>query len=92
MAAVLNLATGVLAEGGAPPGHPSGPSWDAIAADSGYADQAHLIRDFHQCTGASPTAFLAHPQTHTARPPQPPAFGRASTSSTPVVFVSTRPS
>jgi AraC-like DNA-binding protein len=40
--------------------HPAA-RWDAIAADSGYTDQAHLIRDFHQFTGASPTAFLAHP-------------------------------
>jgi AraC-like DNA-binding protein len=41
----------------------------STVADSGYADQAHLIRDFHQFTGASPTAFLAHPQTQTAVPP-----------------------
>ena len=33
--------------------------WDAIAADSGYADQAHLIRDFHKFVGGSPTAFFA---------------------------------
>jgi AraC-like DNA-binding protein len=42
--------------------------WDQLAADSGYADQAHLIRDFHQFTGASPAAFLARPQAHTAVP------------------------
>ena len=47
--------------------HPAA-RWDAIAADSGYTDQAHLIRDFHQFTGASPTAFLAHPRTRTAAP------------------------
>jgi hypothetical protein len=41
----------------------------STVADSGYADQAHLIREFHQFTGASPTAFLAHPQTQTAVPP-----------------------
>jgi methylphosphotriester-DNA--protein-cysteine methyltransferase len=43
--------------------------WDELAADSGYADQAHLIRDFRQFTGASPAAFLAHPQAQTAVPP-----------------------
>ncbi|HET6989049.1 MAG TPA: helix-turn-helix domain-containing protein [Kribbella sp.] len=32
--------------------------WEQIAVEAGYADQAHLIRDFRRFTGTSPTALL----------------------------------
>jgi AraC-like DNA-binding protein len=36
--------------------------WAALAADLGYADQAHLTRDFTATIGVSPTRY-AHPET-----------------------------
>jgi AraC-like DNA-binding protein len=34
-------------------------SWARIAADCGYADQAHLIREFRRFTGTTPAALVA---------------------------------
>ncbi|HEY7596628.1 MAG TPA: helix-turn-helix domain-containing protein [Actinophytocola sp.] len=40
----------------------SRPDWDQLAATAGYADQAHMIRDFRQFFGTSPAAHLKAPQ------------------------------
>jgi AraC-like DNA-binding protein len=34
-----------------------GVDWAALAADLGYADQAHLVRDFTATVGVPPTAY-----------------------------------
>jgi AraC-like DNA-binding protein len=34
------------------------PAWAALAADAGYFDQSHMIRDFQRFLGCSPNAFL----------------------------------
>jgi len=51
-----------------PATHPAA-RWDAIASDSGYADQAHWIRDFHQFTGASPNRVPGPPPDPDPRAP-----------------------
>jgi AraC-like DNA-binding protein len=33
--------------------------WERIAAESGYADQPHLVREFRTFTGGTPSDFLA---------------------------------
>lgn len=33
-------------------------SWASVAADLGYADQAHLVRDFRAVTGEAPAKYL----------------------------------
>jgi AraC-like DNA-binding protein len=39
-------------------------SWANIAADSGYYDQAHLIAEFREITGATPQALLNELRAH----------------------------
>jgi AraC-like DNA-binding protein len=37
------------------------PDWATLAADLGYADQAHLVRDFTTTVGVPPTAYAGAP-------------------------------
>ncbi|MGW1952189.1 AraC family transcriptional regulator [Streptomyces sp. NPDC001920] len=40
--------------------------WAGLAADLGYADQAHLVRDFTATVGVPPTAYAAEAQAERA--------------------------
>ncbi|MCX5248092.1 helix-turn-helix domain-containing protein [Streptomyces sp. NBC_00201] len=46
--------------------------WAALAADLGYADQAHLVRDFTATVGVPPTAYAANPTASTPAPASAP--------------------
>jgi AraC-like DNA-binding protein len=39
----------------------TGTDWAVLAADLGYADQAHLVRDFTRTVGVPPTAYASNP-------------------------------
>jgi AraC-like DNA-binding protein len=39
--------------------HSSSVDWCAVAVDGGYGDQAHLVHEFHDFSGMTPTAFMA---------------------------------
>jgi AraC-like DNA-binding protein len=55
-----------------------GLDWGLVARQAGYADQAHLIRDFRQFTGTTPTAYVAR-----VLPADPPASNRSIPFQTP---------
>jgi AraC-like DNA-binding protein len=38
---------------------PASPAWALLAAKYGYADQAHLVREFRELTGLTPSRFTA---------------------------------
>jgi hypothetical protein len=49
--------------------------WDRIAADGGYADQSHLIREFREFTGGTPADILARSSPPAPREPTQPGRG-----------------
>ncbi len=42
-------------------GAPGSVDWAALAVDHGYSDQAHLIHDFRELTGVTPSAYRPSP-------------------------------
>jgi AraC-like DNA-binding protein len=42
----------------------SSPNWAAIAFDLGYFDQSHLIREFLEFSGLTPTDYLNRQKTY----------------------------
>jgi AraC-like DNA-binding protein len=61
-------------------------SWGQLAAECGYADQSHLVRDFRDLAGMTPTAYVTTRPVHAPLDPEvqfvqdgtPPRFVRWS--------------
>jgi AraC-like DNA-binding protein len=43
------------------------PDWADLAREAGYSDQAHLVREFHQFTGTTPTALTRRSQVNSVQ-------------------------
>lgn len=56
----------------------SGMSLAAVAARTGYCDQSHLVRDFHEFAGLAPTAWLAEELPNIQASPPPVSAGSTS--------------
>jgi AraC-like DNA-binding protein len=54
----------------------NGRSWAQVAFSCGLTDQAHLVKEFQDIVGESPTEFFAHEILMTAQT-RPPAFSRS---------------
>ena len=52
---------------------PQPPAWADLAREAGYADQAHLVREFHRFTGTTPTEFLARRRVNSVQDAVAPA-------------------